>query len=68
MEEEYKGVIVSTVYISYSNLIRFIALNVHVYRSEYSHVTSVCMGQKNERCLELPVPLHYCPLEGKALI
>lgn len=37
MEEESKGIVLSTVYISYSNLIRCIALNVHVYHSEYSH-------------------------------
>jgi len=55
MEKEYKGVIVSTVYISYSNLIRCIALNVRVCRSEYSHFALMCKGQKNDCCLELPI-------------
>lgn len=66
MEEEYEGVIVSTVYLSDSNLIRCIALNVHVCHSEYSHSTSV--GQKNDCSLEPPVPSHYYPLEGNVLI
>lgn len=35
MEEEYKGVTVSTVYI-YSHLVRCIAFSVRVYCSEYS--------------------------------